>query len=282
MRRRSSRRNLPMSAGGTLSLRRRSVRRARHPARGARRRVQQVLLNLTLRLREMYVERSLREEQAALTLAEVAGPLRTSAAAILELERGESNAPKEALETVVRELGREDLAALLPHLSEAREQRALPGGTAARSSSGHRARPRSLRPFEAAMNPFDLRGPQFLVFYAALTLLTLLVIWWLRRSREMRCSRSAEPEAGTSFSRTHPDSHSRHSLTRTSSPTSAAARRRRSVPRRFARRSRPAHARRREGSDVIDRLQDRGAQDDRACIARTLLGELRSEASLQG
>jgi len=95
------------------------------------RRVQQVLLNLTLRLREMYVERSLREEQAALTLAGVAGPLRTSAAAILELERGESKAPKEALETVVRELGREDLAALLPHLSEAREQRALPAGTAA-------------------------------------------------------------------------------------------------------------------------------------------------------
>src|SRR4051794_10506913 len=95
------------------------------------RRVQQVLLNLTLRLREMYVERSLREEQAALTLAEVTGPLRTSAAAILELERGEALAPKEALESVVRHLGREDLIALLPQLSEAREQRALPAGTAA-------------------------------------------------------------------------------------------------------------------------------------------------------
>ena len=31
----------------------------------------------------------------------------------------------------MRELGREDLIALLPHLSEAREQRALPAGTAA-------------------------------------------------------------------------------------------------------------------------------------------------------
>ena len=89
-------------------------------------RLQQVLLNLTLRLREMYVERSLREEQASLTLAEVAGPLRTSAAAIIELERGESKAPKEALEIVIRELERDDLAALLPHLPEAREQRALP------------------------------------------------------------------------------------------------------------------------------------------------------------
>jgi predicted nucleotidyltransferase len=95
------------------------------------RRVQQMLLNLTLRLREMYVERSLRAEQAALTLAEVTGPLRTSAAAILELERGESKAPKEALETVVRESGRDDLVALLPHLSEAREQRTLPAGEAA-------------------------------------------------------------------------------------------------------------------------------------------------------
>ena len=95
------------------------------------RRVQQVLLNLTLRLREMYLQRSLREEQAILTLAGVTGPLRTSAAAILELESGEAKPPKEALETVVRELGRDDLAALLPHLSEARERRPLPGGTAA-------------------------------------------------------------------------------------------------------------------------------------------------------
>ncbi|HXH39555.1 MAG TPA: nucleotidyltransferase domain-containing protein [Thermoanaerobaculia bacterium] len=96
------------------------------------RRVQQVLLNLTIRLREMYVQRSLREEQAAVTLAEVAGPLRTSAAAILELEGEETKPPpKEALLIVVGELGRADLAALLPHLSEAREQRPLPAGSAA-------------------------------------------------------------------------------------------------------------------------------------------------------
>lgn len=95
------------------------------------RRVQQVLLNLTLLLRETYVERSLREEQPAMALADATGPLRTSAAVILELEGHESKAPKEALEMVVQELGREELAALLPHLSEAREQRALPTGTAA-------------------------------------------------------------------------------------------------------------------------------------------------------
>jgi hypothetical protein len=95
------------------------------------RRVRQVLLNLAIRLRELYVVRSLREEQCAITVAEAAGPLRTSAASILELESGKRIAPKEALEEVVGELGRDDLAALLPHLSEAREQRVLPPGEAA-------------------------------------------------------------------------------------------------------------------------------------------------------
>ena len=95
------------------------------------RRVQQVLLNLTMRLRQMYVERSLREEQSAATVAEVSGPLRTSAASIVELETGETLAPKEALERVVRDLGSPAFEQLLPHLSEARETRALPRGEAA-------------------------------------------------------------------------------------------------------------------------------------------------------
>lgn len=95
------------------------------------RRLRQVLLNLTMRLREQYVERSLREEQSALIVADVAGPLRTSAAAMLELEGRPGVAPKEALELVVRELGRADLEQLLPHISGARERRALPAGRAA-------------------------------------------------------------------------------------------------------------------------------------------------------
>ena len=93
------------------------------------RRLRQVLLNLTLRLRASYVESSLREEQCALTVAEAAAPLRTSAASILELEGRGTLRPKEALETLVRELGK--FGDLLPHLSEAREQRALPAGQAA-------------------------------------------------------------------------------------------------------------------------------------------------------
>ena len=95
------------------------------------RRLRQVLLNLTIRLREAYVEHSLREEQCAITVAEAAAPLRTSAASILELERQSDLPPKEALETLVNEWGRPERAGLLPHLSEAREQRVLPAGRAA-------------------------------------------------------------------------------------------------------------------------------------------------------
>lgn len=95
------------------------------------RRVRQVLLNLTLRLRDMYVTRSLREEQCAVTLAEAAAPLRTSAAAILELEGHSAASPKEALQQIVANLGDSRFAELLPHFSEARETRALPPGRAA-------------------------------------------------------------------------------------------------------------------------------------------------------
>jgi predicted nucleotidyltransferase len=95
------------------------------------RRLQQVLLNLTIRLREMYVERSLREEQCAVTVAEAAAPLRTSAAAILDLEGRGIVAPKEALQAIVQQLGDPRFTDLLPHLSQAREERVLPAGRAA-------------------------------------------------------------------------------------------------------------------------------------------------------
>lgn len=95
------------------------------------RRLQQMLLNLAMRLREMYVERSLREEQCALTIAEATGPLRAAAASILELEGRGTLAPKEALYAFVHDLGPSDFVDLLPHLSEARERRVLPPGRAA-------------------------------------------------------------------------------------------------------------------------------------------------------
>ena len=94
-------------------------------------RLQQTLLNLVMRSRLLYVERSLREEQCAVTVAEIAGPLRTAAASILELERGAIVPPKEALAEIVRDLGRPELVELLPQISAAREERVLPAGRAA-------------------------------------------------------------------------------------------------------------------------------------------------------
>lgn len=97
-------------------------------------RLKQVLLNATLRMREIYMSRSQREEQVTLSIAEFAGALRPAAATLLELEgRGEKLAPKEALELVARESKELDSTAAteaLRHLSTARETGALPAGVA--------------------------------------------------------------------------------------------------------------------------------------------------------
>lgn len=94
------------------------------------RRLKQVLLNLTLRLRESYVARSMFEEQATRIIADSAAPLRTSAAAILELESGEKLQPKEALEALVRKMPGSH-GEVLQHISTARETRRLEAGRAA-------------------------------------------------------------------------------------------------------------------------------------------------------
>jgi predicted nucleotidyltransferase len=94
-----------------------------------RRRLRQVLLNQTLRLRDLYAERSLREEQAATAIAEAAGPLRVAAASILELEGRPASDPKTALATLVSETG--EFKGAIEEMSEARESRLLPPGTAA-------------------------------------------------------------------------------------------------------------------------------------------------------
>jgi predicted nucleotidyltransferase len=95
-------------------------------------RLKQTLLNLTLRLREAYIMRSLREEQLIAMIADMAGPLRSCAATLLELEGKHAESPKEALHQV---------AASLPNgaqwsegislISEARQERALAHGVAA-------------------------------------------------------------------------------------------------------------------------------------------------------
>ena len=95
-----------------------------------KRRIGQVLLNLQLRLRERYVALSLREEQLAHLIADAAPPLRSAAAAILQLEGQTEPTSKQALEYLVQEAGATDLEPALRHMSEAREAGKLAPGIA--------------------------------------------------------------------------------------------------------------------------------------------------------
>lgn len=92
-------------------------------------RLTQTLLNLTLRLREAYVSRSLREEQLTTVIADAAGPLRSCASTLLELEGRSAASPKEALEQIASS------SAAAAHdvqlISDARKRHALPPGAAA-------------------------------------------------------------------------------------------------------------------------------------------------------
>src|SRR5262249_45303023 len=72
----------------------------------------------------------LRGEQAALVIADAAGPLRAAAAALLELRGAPAPHPKEALQQLVDELGDAELQAAVAHLTDARERRAMPEGQA--------------------------------------------------------------------------------------------------------------------------------------------------------
>ncbi len=93
-------------------------------------RLQQILLNLTLRLRERYAAISLREEQLAVAIADMAGPLRAAAATLLELEGHSAASPKEALELVAQSIQGSNWAEALALISQARETRSMPAGSA--------------------------------------------------------------------------------------------------------------------------------------------------------
>ncbi len=62
------------------------------------RRVRQILLNLRLRLRELYALDGDHEERLARIIADVIGPMRASAATLIALMDGRTLAPKPALE----------------------------------------------------------------------------------------------------------------------------------------------------------------------------------------
>lgn len=95
-----------------------------------RRRLREVLLNLAIRLRERYALISLREEQLAAVVAEVAGPLRASATALLQLQQRVAASPREALEIVAAATRDDDFIQAVALLPQARQQQALPPGQA--------------------------------------------------------------------------------------------------------------------------------------------------------
>ena len=68
-------------------------------------RLRQILLNLTLRLREAYVTRGQHAEQAARVLADTLGPLRAAAATLLELEGAPNSDSNAALAAVAASFG---------------------------------------------------------------------------------------------------------------------------------------------------------------------------------
>jgi len=93
-------------------------------------RTNQVLLNLALRLRAAYVERGDRDEDLVALVADAAGPLRTAAATIVELEGGGAVRPKDALRRLAPSLALSDADRWLERLSQARENRTLADGAA--------------------------------------------------------------------------------------------------------------------------------------------------------
>jgi hypothetical protein len=93
-------------------------------------RLKQVLLNLALRLREAYIEQGSTPERLSGLIADSAGPLRSCAATLLELEVKPVLAPKEALIQFVSGFGEPGWEEILAHISEARDRRPLSAETA--------------------------------------------------------------------------------------------------------------------------------------------------------
>ncbi|MDR2689383.1 MAG: nucleotidyltransferase domain-containing protein [Azoarcus sp.] len=96
-----------------------------------KRQLQEMLMNLALRLRYNYIIRGLRDEQIAAIIAHAAGPLRTAAATLLALEGKPASSPKAALEIVAGTLDGGPWAETLANISQAHETEDLPAGTPA-------------------------------------------------------------------------------------------------------------------------------------------------------
>jgi predicted nucleotidyltransferase len=93
-------------------------------------RLKQVLLNLILRLREAYIEQGSTPERISALIADAAGPLRSCAATLRELEGKPELPPKEALIDFVRGFEDSGWNEVLAHVSETRERALLPAAAA--------------------------------------------------------------------------------------------------------------------------------------------------------
>ena len=93
-------------------------------------RLKQVLLNLAVRLRAEYVERGATPERIAALIADSAGPLRSCAATLRELEGQPAVPPKEALAEFAAGLGEPGWEATLANITEARERHPLDAAAA--------------------------------------------------------------------------------------------------------------------------------------------------------
>ncbi len=106
------------------------------PRKAKLRALRQILLNLSMRLRERYMATSLREEQLAIVIAEAASPLRSVASTVLDLEGKAAPSPKEALELLAKDIGGDSWEQTLRNLSQARESRFLEPGVASAAAIG--------------------------------------------------------------------------------------------------------------------------------------------------
>lgn len=96
-----------------------------------RRRLRQVLLNLTLRWRQQYATAGLHGGQLGELVAEAAGPLRAAAATLLELEGKPFESPKQAMEVIAAESTVAGAVDTLRSVSQAREDGRLGADVAA-------------------------------------------------------------------------------------------------------------------------------------------------------
>jgi len=97
-------------------------------------RLRQTLLNLTLRMREIYISRGAQDEQLVRAIGEMAGPLRACAATLRELQGKAVPSAREAFSQAAAELlGEAGAGELTASITEARQSGALPAGKPAQT-----------------------------------------------------------------------------------------------------------------------------------------------------